>query len=209
MKRLLLLGLVGLALLVAVIVLVSRTQSMRLVSSQPKDGAVNVEPPAEIVLVFNRELAPAAPLGTENATTNLLKIAPPATGSIRVEGKRLTFTPTSRLEAGQRYVLRLTEVRAKTGQAGPSVGLSFSIQAAFYDERRAQFIASLPYNGDRFSIDYNQLGDFFSVSVLEDPAEAVKEEALQFLSSHGVTPANAEISFYLIPGVGGSSGLAP
>ena len=209
MKRVILTATLGVIILLGLALIFYRSQVLRLVRTVPKDGADNVTELTEVTFIFSRPMAAATLYGSEEAT-NHLKISPPLAGAVKTDGKKIVFIPSGQLTAGQRYLFQLTSITAASGKKGKAVSLGFSLSSSFGEGGKIrQFIATLPYLGERFNIDYIPEGNFFSVDILEDPADEVKREALKFLAERGVTPANAEISFYLIPGVGGSAGLAP
>lgn len=187
----------GAAIILIIALSVAFFSQFRLSSSTPKNGAKNVDLNTAISLTFSQPLASLPTFGS----------TPAVDGNFSFSQKVATLKLTQPLKPGVTYTVVVGNVKSKNGATLQNVVVKFTtVQQA---GNLAALQKKLPYTTDQFSVDYIAENNTYSVNISADPVASAKAAALAFLGQYGITPGNSDITFYLQPGVTGSTSVGP
>ncbi len=218
MKKLLLIGLVVLAVAGSGAYLWYYKTHFLLTSSDPSNGG-KVSSVHAITLKFNQALDTKATAG--------FSIDPAVAGSVNISGKQFIFTPTNCYQLGTTYTLRLSDPVSISGKHAKPAQLSFTAtyidttklptadqqQAASQTdalENQQPIVQYLPHETIDYKIDYTVNTDnsltlnVTLYAILNRPDQEssyqaqlkqFKSEALNYIKSIGFDPAKYKITY--------------
>lgn len=173
--------------------------TFRLTGSNPKNNATNIDIPNSLTLTFSKDL--------DATTTPSLVTTNGAQTSLAIAGNSLTVSFTKPLDYATKYSFTFGNITSASGKVISTLTVNFSTMSL--PESTVQLRQSLPYTTNNFSVDYTASSQTYSVTILQGPVDQAKTAALNYLATYNITPTNSTISFYVVPGVEGSTAVGP
>lgn len=186
---------------------------LKLIKTLPIDASMGVDNRAEIAFEFNKRMATSYTPRGEDASNprNVIELEPYVDGHTTVKDNRVIFTPEYNLRPFTKYKATLVSAKPGLGKGEARYTITFTTgQGKFSDQDpaspRNKFIKSLPYTTNAYSIDYLVVDNMFVVQIFEAPVEGNKQAVLDYLFSQGVDVPPNQVSYYVIPLLGNTSG---
>ncbi len=149
-------------------------QSFRITSSSPSNGGVTYGDQS-IILYFNQTLKPTSEQNISLTST------PDIGGVLYIQGDSLVIDHNPLFDEDREYSLQLANIVSANNNKIDHINLKFRVKLS----EQQKFIASLPYYGDGYSIEYI-LGDRrFFVQISKNPIEDYKARAAEYIKSKG------------------------
>jgi hypothetical protein len=177
-----------------------------LTKTTPKNNAKNISLPSEIVFTFNQKMALPS---LESNASNSLNVAPLTPGSVRIDGKKVIFTPDRDLQYNQTYQVTFINPTTASQHALATATLTFSTKTmpvAQISQLQKDFLARLPIVTSDYSLDYIYTTNSFQVDIGSGNQAEIKKEVEETLRINGFDPDSASVNYYLQPSAGGTAG---
>ena len=163
---------------------------VRIVSTQPDNGALDVDVNSPIVITFDQNL---------NESPIHFELNPPMLMDSKQQNNQLTLQPTQGLQSNTHYTLFIT---MKNGQTVGKIewttkhlqGDSIETQVD-YAKNNYPLLSVLPFENENFAINY--LGPLhIRIIAKKSPSNQYQQQALDWIKQQGVDPKTHKIDFY-------------
>lgn len=219
----LVIGVVAMLLLVGFYYIHSN-QQFRLVKTDPGNNSSPVNVLSPVTYYFNRSMAATkAPTNqTGSDGRNYITTSPTIAGAITISDSQIIFTPVQPFVIGLKYVLTLHKVTDSDNEVLGDITINFTPKYSNYTSlptqvqqqqqsrtdvsedippKELQLRNKLPYFGAGFSVEWNQTGNFYNVTVLANPVASMEAAGVTYLKSQGVDTNQRQVVYTLSPGL--------
>ncbi len=187
--------------------LVLRPKSIQITSIIPANLTPNVSPSAPLVVTFSQPL-PANQI-------IYFELTPPISGTVSYSQNRTqaTFAPQGNYQFNTSYTITIRNPSLTTFSSSfttrPQSGFSNIIPPSTTQNpaksTRLNFLDTLPYYSDLFSIRYLETSNSLFITINALPFEENQQKALQYIVNQGISDPNTQFNIsidlarYLVP----------
>ncbi len=161
-------------------------QSFKLVSVSPNNYSQDVNVDTEIKFEFSKTLS-------RKETSNTLEVIPASYLTKDIVDNEIIFKPNTNLKENTQYTIKLSNIESINGEQISPITLIFTTGKD--NSLRAQFIKSLPIQGDGFYIKYDETINTFIVTIQKNPYDKYKQNAIDYLTSKGINTNSEKIKY--------------